>query len=170
MRVVVSGTSNIKYEAAKKAVNQLDISVQLLKVPPTEINEQPIGEEEILSGAILRAELAKENDLILIPTLYLGIENGIEEELTTNSWFDYAFIFGIFPEGERVTRTIKCQLPTECVIATSKLPGGFKDNTVGKYMASIGLVKDHADPHIDLCGMSRVDILAQSIKDLIDRC
>ena len=171
MRIIVAGTSTLKYEATKKAVYQLglkDVEVEMLKIPSTGFNEQPIGKNEILGGAKKRAELARENDLkhSEIPTLYLGIENGVEEQ-TLSCWFDYTFIFGIFPKGEKVEKTIRCHFPTDCVVATSKLQRGFKDNTVGKYMADIGLVKNHADPHKDLCGISRLDILIQSIKDLL---
>lgn len=170
MKIIVAGTSDIKIAATKKAVYQLvlkDIEVESIKIGSTGINEQPIGESEILEGAKRRAVLAKEADKIQdISTIYLGIENGIEEQ-TPHNWFDYAFIYGIFPKGERVTKTIRCFFPEECVIATSKLPGGFKDNTVGKYMANIGLVKDHADPHIDLCGISRTELLKEAIKDIL---
>ena len=168
MRIIVAGTSDIKIKATKRAIYQLvlkDVEVESIKIGSTGINEQPIGESEILEGAMKRAVLAKEADNSKnIPTIYLGIENGIEEQ-TPHNWFDYAFIYGIFPERERVTKTIRCYFPEECVIATSKLPGGFKDNTVGKYMANIGLVKNHTDPHIDLCGISRVELLSEAIKD-----
>jgi non-canonical (house-cleaning) NTP pyrophosphatase len=84
MRIIVAGTSTLKYEATKKAVYELmlkNVEVEMLKIPSTGVSEQPIGEEEILKGAMRRAELARENDSEYnkIPTLYLGIENGVEK-------------------------------------------------------------------------------------------
>lgn len=169
-QIIVAGTSDIKIAATKKAVYELilkDVEVESIKIGSTGINEQPVGESEILEGAMKRAKLAKEaDDSTNSSTIYLGIENGIEEQ-TPHNWFDYAFIYGIFPKGEKVTKTIRCFFPEECVIATSLLPGGFKDNTVGKYMASIGLVRDPADPHVDLCGFRRTELLKEAIKDIL---
>lgn len=95
--------------------------------------------------------------------MYIGIENGIEEK--DGVYSDYAVVFICF---EKIADTIieqsaKCGFPTASVLATQNLPGGFKFNTVGKYMESQGIVAKHDDPHIDLCGRHRALILSDTI-------
>jgi hypothetical protein len=101
--------------------------------------------------------------------VYLGIENGIDlvEQsgiVEPDIWVDYAIVYAIVP-GESIvcTKSDKCVFPTGAVLATKQLPGGFKKNTVGKYMAEQKIVSRHDNPHIDLCGKSRLQFLEDAV-------
>jgi non-canonical (house-cleaning) NTP pyrophosphatase len=163
----VAGTSRLKKEAGLRAVHRINLyaTVDLVDIPITGTNEQPVGCLEILSGAEARAKSAR----ILAPNydVCIGIENGIE--CIDGQWEDYAIISASFNRGKTriVKGSEKCMFPTEAVLATQNLPGGFEKNTVGKYMASQGIVKSHDDPHIDLCGKSRIQILEDVIVDVL---
>jgi non-canonical (house-cleaning) NTP pyrophosphatase len=168
IKIGVSGTSDIKLTATKNAVARLEnlhASVDSVYIFDTGTDAQPVGFMAILAGAKARAELAKAAQPEL--DIWLGIENGIERD-ASGQWQDYAMIFVIVGNEKIGTiGTEKCPFPESAVLATQNLPGGFKENTVGKYMASQGIVKKHDDPHIDLCGFTRIQILENAIFELL---
>lgn len=168
INICVAGESRIKLTATASAVARLKLyaTVSSTAIPSTGIDEQPVGYTDILQGAGLRSRLArqvKSERGRSIEDLYIGIENGIEEK--DGVYSDYAVVFICF---EKIADTIieqsaKCVFPTASVLATQNLPGGFKFNTVGKYLESQGIVAKHDDPHIDLCGRHRALILSDTI-------
>lgn len=168
LNVGVAGTSALKLDATKSAISQLGLLAVVSSIPigDTDIDEQPVGILEIWRGAEARARLASEADLG--QDIYIGIENGIDQD-EDESWQDFAMIFATFNNRENrvLGCTEKCVFPTDAVLATQQLPGGFKENTVGKYMESQGIVKKHDDPHIDLCCFSRRELLENGILEVL---
>jgi non-canonical (house-cleaning) NTP pyrophosphatase len=166
----VAGTSKIKVDATRNAIDRLNLYCGVISVAigDTGTNEQPCGYIEIYEGARKRARMAKESQPEHID-VYLGIENGIDlvEQsgiIEPDTWIDYAIIYAIAPGGLIVcTKSDNCVFPTGAVLATRQLPGGFKKNTVGKYMAEQKIVSRHDNPHIDLCQKSRVLFLEDAV-------
>lgn len=165
----VAGTSKIKLDATKNALDKLDLHCGAVSIAigETGTNEQPCGYAEIYEGARRRAKLAKEVDPRL--DVYIGIENGIDlvqqsGQIEQDVWVDYAIVYAIVP-GQSIicTKSDSCVFPTGAVLSTKYLPGGFVKNTVGKYMADNKLVSRHDNPHIDLCGKSRLQFLEDAV-------
>lgn len=125
-----------------------------------------MGEEEMLQGAINRVLSAYRLDAR--GDVYFSAENGIKWD--EGSWLDYAIVLAYIPTYNVLTwvRSEAVQFPTEVVDITCRKPGGFQSNTVGKTLQLMGLVQDHADPHLDLVGKSRSVILADSFKELFN--
>jgi hypothetical protein len=168
--VGVAGTSKIKVDATRNAIDRLNLycGVISIEIGNTGTNEQPCGYPEIYQGARKRAKMAKESQPEHID-VYFGIENGIDlvEQsgiIELDTWIDYAIIYAIVPGKSIVcTKSDKCVFPTGAVLATEQLPGGFKKNTVGKYMAEQKIVSRHDNPHIDLCRKSRLQFLEDAV-------
>lgn len=165
----VAGQSEIKLLAVENAIIRLGLHLTYsgIAISSTGVDEQPVGYSKIYEGARKRAKMAK----IAYPELdiYIGIENGIEmiEDTLPETWVDYAIVFAITPESIQAVRSDKCVFPTDAVLATSQLSGGFKQNTVGKYMANQKMVSKHDDPHIDLCGKSRLQFLEDAVFEVL---
>ncbi len=165
----VAGKSQLKIAAVQKALELLAMEGSVIGVPlgPTGTNEQPVGRQEILTGAANRAIAAYGNNNEA--EYFFGIENGIEER--QGQWEDYAIVYLLVapPRGFALwNETARVIFPNEAVELTKSKPEGFKLHTVGKTLAEMGLVKDHADPHLCLAGKSRLDILAEAIVDLLN--
>lgn len=160
--IALGSGSAVKINALQKAMPQAQIIP--VKEARSDINEQPIGEVEILEGALNRVLSAR----ILNPgaDFYVAIENGLSYK--DDKWFDYAIIYAYVAKGEYYswTRSEAVEFPTEAVTATKLKPGGFAENTVGKTLKEMGIVTQHDDPHKDLVGKSRAVILEEALTKL----
>ena len=165
MKIVIASTSEKKVNAVKKAfTNFKDIEIVTIKAP-SGVNEQPMN-EETLKGAHNRLHYARKD--VPDADIYISIENGIFTE--GNKYIDKAVVTIMTAKGELVTAMSDgVEFPSEFVYLTKQKPGGLKDWTVGKVMAEHGYVQDHADPHYDLSGKSRVEYLDQALDRAIKR-
>jgi non-canonical (house-cleaning) NTP pyrophosphatase len=171
----IAGKSQIKFDALDRAVWHLDIHATVVKVPnaPSEVNEQPVGFDEIWRGASNRALNAHKNQPGY--DAYFGIENGIQE-ISSGRWVDYAIIHAYMPSesaykwvssGGQDNPAAALDIPTIAVEKTRAKQGGFELNTVGKTLVEMGLVEKHDDPHVALCGEPRSLILKRACIELI---
>lgn len=156
MRIVLASTSKTKIEAVQTAFAER--SIQLLTVNAASgINAQPIN-DETLTGAFNRLNEARKAEPGA--NLYISIENGIFKEF--GDYVDRAIIaMSLSEELPHVTKSEGVIFPKHAVLEARKR--GFEHTTVGKVMADMGIVKDHADPHKDLHGKSRATILAETL-------
>jgi non-canonical (house-cleaning) NTP pyrophosphatase len=171
----ICSTSRIKIDAITQARNEKNIHATVSPVhgASSNINEQPLGEQEILKGAINRAINAYYND----PRgeVYFAIENGIERqkdeyESYINKYLDYAIVLALIPITGQMcwVRSEAVEFPYDYVLKTHQKPGGFLINTVGQTLKEEGLVKFKDDPHLDLVGKSRREILKDSLLELFN--
>lgn len=164
----LGSSSKIKIDALQGAINDLKIHGAVLAVnrSASQVNEQPVGKVEILKGAINRVISASE--INPESEIYISMENGIE--LTPACvWVDYAIVLAFVPSNEYI-HYVKSQsivFPLDAVEETRTMLGGFTLNTVGKTLKRIGKVKFADDPHLDLAGISRRQILKEATKKLL---
>jgi len=166
----LASTSKIKIDAVKGLINEKKIlaSINSITGSSSEVNEQPVGEDEILKGAINRALSAKKID----PRgeVYIAIENGIEWNICSEEWLDYAIVLAFIPTYGCITY-VKSQavaFPLEQVNKTYSKEGSFCSNTVGKTLQEDGIVQFHDDPHLNLVGVSRKEILKNALIELVE--
>jgi non-canonical (house-cleaning) NTP pyrophosphatase len=162
--------SKIKVTALENAISSLKIHGYIYPVREavSAVNEQPVGEEEILRGAINRVFSAR--SIRPDGEIYVAIENGIEKT-EVGDWVDYAIVLAFAP-AYGVISYVKSQavvFPSEQVEKTAMKDGGFAANTVGKTLKEDGVVNFHDDPHLDLAGISRREILKEALKELMRR-
>ncbi len=157
MKIVLASTSPLKIEACRKAfAKQADLDLLPLAVD-SEIPQQPL-DEETRKGALNRIRNAK----TCFPNadVYVSMENGLFQE--TQNWFDRAVIaVAVKDETPVFVESKSVEFPYYCVEEARKR--GFYSCTVGKVMEEQGLVNHYNDPHLDLCGISRVDLLSAAL-------
>jgi len=159
-RFILGSTSVHKLEAVRSACVKLGIDAVVSAVGvDSGQNEQPVGFEETLEGALARASFAKscgEGD-----SIYVGVESGIIN-LSRSSTIDLAVIVVLAGDRRIVTTSAGIEFPQECVSIAHQR--GFKTTTVGSIIAE-KLGGDATDPHFTLTkGMvSRKSTLVQAL-------
>jgi non-canonical (house-cleaning) NTP pyrophosphatase len=162
--------SKVKVGALQDAVNESQLNAAVIEIKGAEsgVNEQPVGEVEILRGAVNRALSAWQID----PRgeAYFAIENGIE--LIDGEYVDYAIALFFVPKTGVIVylKSEAVGFPLEFVEQTAAKEGGFVKNTVGKTLQEKGAVRFHDDPHLDLTrlGKSRRQILKETLTELFN--
>lgn len=139
----VASKSAVKVEATQTAVPELSV---LAYDSTSGINDQPIGEAEILKGATQRIESAQVNGATGI---LIAIENGIIQvpniEGDGTHWEDIAIILADY-QGIRVqVNSEGVTVPDEIVNAVLAI--GPERATIGKVLAQSHPEVDHQDPH-----------------------
>jgi len=164
MRVAVCSKSPIKLDAARTAIDRLDIDRDGLVVvgvdAPSGIADQPIGLSVIASGAANR--LAKGKELEAEADVWISMENGLA--WWGGPWVDIAVVKVELAETKTVgTATSVGVEVSEALMVEATRPG----KTVGK--AVVDRMKgdgDHRDPHSELTGgcCSRAELLSDAIR------
>lgn len=166
-KVYLGSESAMKREPLRKYLDTQEDKFELHTVNvASEVNEQPFRLVEMLRGAFNRItnilKYYEDGDV------YFAIENGLRWEVSTKKWLDYALCMrynnrlGVFEYS--LSKAV--EFPQEAVIRTLLKEGGFSRNTVGRTLQEMGLVKDHADPHLDLAGISRKDLIYETLVKL----
>ena len=167
----IASSSNIKIEAVKRFIYESSSNVPMIyysvQGASSHVNEQPVGENEILKGAINRVLSAK--DIDPRGEVYISMENGIEWDSESETWKDYAIVLTFVPSYGSINyvKSSAVVFPKTLVEITYNKCGSFVSNTVGKTLQEEGLVSKHDDPHLDLTGVSRIEILKESLKEVI---
>lgn len=120
------------------------------------VNEQPVGIEEALRGAVNRM-----NQISVVPDYdyYVAMENGIEEVGPT--WMDFAMVIVANKSGIRyIAKSAGVVFPSLYVLEAQRR--GFETTTVGMIVAE-RLGGNDADPHYTLTGIRREEILTQAV-------
>lgn len=152
--IVLTSQSPIKLRALQGALDELNITANVVTVKaPSGVNEQPVG-DETRRGALNRIAAAREQQA---GDLYVSMENGLFHE--DGIWTDCAVVVVEYsPDGRPITVVSDGVIfPLDAVEEAQRR--GFQTTTVGQVLAEWGIVKDHADPHVDLCGTSRETLL-----------
>lgn len=160
MKIVLASESKVKVAAVHDAFKHHGAELVTVNVP-SGINEQPMN-GETLTGAFNRLKAAREK--VPDADLYISIENGIFEEHP--EFVDRAIV--AISRGDADPEVIYSEgvvFPKEAV--KEAMARGLDKITVGKVMAEMGIVKDHADPHYDLRNIHRADILAKTMKQAV---
>lgn len=158
--IVLTSQSQIKLRALEAALADLEITATVVAVKaPSGASEQPVG-DETRRGALNRIAAAREQ---AIGDLYVSIENGLFSEYGT--WYDRAVVVVEYSPGAPITVVSDgVVFPLDAVREARRR--GFHA-TVGQVLAEQGLVRDHADPHIDLCGTSRETLLRAAVRQAL---
>lgn len=162
--IYVSSTSKHKIAACEYAFAKIDdktISIMGYSAP-SGVSDQPHENSEIELGCLQRLNgvLGKYPDSFIV-----SIENGLV--LEGNTYYDIACIMVHIPgNGISTVWSEKVAFPYE-PCRKSRMHNQTK--TAGEIMAENGIVSDHADPHVDLCGKPRAVILGEALYSLIQK-
>lgn len=147
MKIVVGSTSAHKLNAVKQACAQIGLKTVISGVKTSSgQNEQPVGLDETLKGAVTRAKSAKTQHP---DSIAIGIESGIfHGSGKTPTTLDIAVVVMLSPDGRRIVTTSPgIEFPEKYVhIAKER---GFKTTTVGSVIAE-KRGGDTTDPHFTL--------------------
>jgi non-canonical (house-cleaning) NTP pyrophosphatase len=160
--VVLTSQSAIKLRALQAALVDLNITANVVAVKvPSGVNEQPVG-DETRHGALNRIAAAREQ---VVGDLYVSIENGLFHR--NGIWTDRAVVVVEQPGNAHVPIIVSdgCAFPLSAVEEAKHV--GFATTTVGQVLAEWGIVKDHADPHVDVCGTSRETFLRAAVRQAL---
>jgi non-canonical (house-cleaning) NTP pyrophosphatase len=176
IQIMLGSGSAIKINAVKSFIEdwqgnpKTDVNFVFWSISnaKSQVNEQPVGELEILTGSLNRVLTSYQID----PRgeVYISMENGIEYDPELSIWSDYAIVLAFVPSYGSISyvRSKAVKFPSLQVEKTKNKDGGFKKNTVGKTLNEDGIVNKHDDPHLDLAGISRVEILKDALHELIN--
>lgn len=167
MRIAVTSENKLKLRAVREAAlicGYEDVSVKGYS-SDSMVGEQPIGDQtkkgaENRIGSIL-ATVGSESEL---PELIVSIENGIFFE--EGEWHDKSVVVFLYlNEDSKPSLVSKFSesvvFPTEFVEEARSI--GFDKITVGQVMADANHIRDPKDPHVDLCGRTREDIITSAV-------
>lgn len=185
LQICLAGTSEIKTNVVRHAFDYLGFKDFEIKNIEADINklgypEQPFGFRQAKACLFARMSQMFLNDKNDKPrnALFIAIENYIEYyaepcrdydvnlDNSQKIFVDLPVIlisFGI--ESYWFTGEI-CDMPTLQVIKTAP---NFQTKTVGSALLEDGIIKNSKDPHIELCGKSRTQILSDTICDFYDQ-
>jgi len=164
----IGSTSKIKVGALQDAVHDLNLHAAVSPIQGVEsgVSEQPCGEDETFRGAQYRVHNCYDVD----PRgdIYFAIENGIRQ--VEGEWLDFAYVLARvnLDNVDEINGKREFVSQSKSITLTQEKPGGFRDNTVGKTLKELELVRFHDDPHLDLCGESRRVILKRAIVELLE--
>lgn len=165
MKIVLASTSSLKLQAVQQAFGP-DVKVVTVSVP-SGVNEQPFG-DETLRGA--RNRIAGARVAHPEADCYVSIESGIFEIISPDGRTEYidraVIVMENTAEAEWVRYSEGVTFPRGCVEEAQRR--GFDAWTVGEVMAELGIVKNHADPHLDLVGRSRVSFLVVELAQFVE--
>ncbi len=165
MKVVLASESKKKIAAVTHAFNNLSSFELVTLNAPSNVNEQPVGEETLV-GAKNRIAFA----IAAHPDaeIYVSIENGLFEE--NGAFVDKAVVVLKTAEGNEIAAMSDgVVFPSEYVEKTRERRGGFAKWTVGKTMAEHGVVQDDGDPHLELSGRPRQTYLEEAISKALSQ-
>lgn len=162
MHIVLATTSPLKINALLAALDECGLTADVEGVKaPSDVNEQPEG-EETLRGAENRLTHARE--LAPDADLYVSVENGIYPD--AGEYRDKAVLLAETRPGRRfVSESAAVTFPVAAV--EEARARGFASTTVGSVMFEQGLVADQADPHKELTGLSRAELLKAAMVNLL---
>jgi inosine/xanthosine triphosphatase len=169
MKVFVASTSEHKINAASRVFTDLcrsgTVEIEGRKAP-SGINEQPVGKEETVLGAMNR--IAHLKDMILgVPYDYLvAFENGLVSlELNgETTWMDMAWAVVEDYDGNRkIANSAGIEIPSWAVEEARR--HGFETTTASSILAKVSPASS-TDPHSYLTdgAVSRTDLLEQSLR------
>lgn len=156
MKIVLCSKSDVKLRAVKKACPDADVNCVASQ---SKVNWQPSSELETLHGALHRMCDAFPNPGELV----VSVENGLRQE--GSRWFDLAYVVVRDPSGTlTIRRSAQVEVPQELV--DQSRAHGWRV-TCGDLEARRSRDVRHDDPHVKWGGCSRVDILAETIKEAV---
>jgi non-canonical (house-cleaning) NTP pyrophosphatase len=163
----IGSGSAIKINALKEALEEAQIyaSVNGFSEAQSGIAEQPFGSFEILQGAVNR--VFSNYQLDPRADLYFAAENGITYSEAEDKYFDYAVCLVFDPYSQKIlwVNSQDCEFPKD---VTERVLSGLRGTTtVGSILQKEGLVRSSKDPHLDLCGKFRKEILKNAFVELL---
>ena len=169
--IIVGSTSEHKLNAVHQAFQQttdLPFEIKGFKAR-SRINEQPVGIEETVQGALNRLDHAKELAKTHPWHIAVGIENGIIpfQVMGVQRWMDYAWVVVENNKGDlAIANSSGVEFPSNYVEMARSL--GFDTITVGSIIAQeTGC--DGTDPHLYLTNrrVSRSEMLIQAVMNAL---
>jgi len=193
--VVLASTSHVKTNAVKTVMSSANIKTML--DCDSGVSKQPMGRPEILQGALNRLYAAMEDPVYRLitesgrtPRLFVSIESGItlgsvnrehntgvttkgEEEkeaevVQKTELFDEAVVLIHATWLNQTVQgwTAKTRVPDDTIQDFLNRPN--KDTTLGEILVTSKKAKDATDWHKDVIGVSRVFLLQETIRELLN--
>jgi non-canonical (house-cleaning) NTP pyrophosphatase len=168
-QIVVGSESQLKLNSVNLAVKRCrlnNVSVTGIKTK-SGVNEQPVGLEETLKGALNRARAVQKANRGVVA---IGIESGVfvRSEKGTTVVEDKTVVVLISADRKNSTHKISepVTLPTECFYEAQKR--GFKKTTVGSVISE-RMGGSHDDPHSTVTGgrKNRTEIIARTVEEAL---
>ncbi len=143
MNITLGSASTHKLDAVRQACERLGLEAIVSGVKTSSgQNEQPVGFDETLAGALTRGTTAQTQKPEAVA---IGIESGIFRFGATPITLDIAVIVVLTNDGRQIITTSEgIQFPEEYVRIAEKR--GFKTTTVGSVITE-HLGGDPTDPH-----------------------
>lgn len=159
--VYVASNNVIKVEAVRQGLAKAkpEQAFQVIGMEASSAQAEQPMDNETLAGAIHRAEEVKSKrpqaDWVI------AIESGLFTQ-ADGSYLDKAIVHIITKDNRRFTvESDAVQFPTDCVEEARRR--GFQKTTASQIMQEKGLIRHHKDPHRDLIGTSRMELLQKAI-------
>ncbi len=170
MKIGVTSANIDKLKPAQAAFNKVFKEVMATVIGAkclSSINEQPVGDEEILLGAKNRLmQFIRTHDMSDYDYL-VSFENGIRHVIVAekDQWFDYVWVIVLDCRTGRKSYAFGqgVHFPTRYVLEAKAL--GFDKHTVGSIIAKCNPKSSGSDPHYFLTAeqVKRQDILEQAL-------
>jgi len=187
--ILFGSRSQTKLKAVRNAADKLFRKVKLellIYDASSEINSQPIGQEETIKGAINRLENTKKlhregKDSKIEYDYVIGIESGLiniknnwlkDKDSVDNQWLDLAYIVIEHKSGVKlIEQSATVEFPYQAVVKAEK--AGYDKNTAADFMKDLyferGVDADELntkDPHKFLLDYTsnRMDIIASALE------
>lgn len=162
MKIILGSASIHKLNAISKACTQIGLEATVTGIKTASgQNEQPVGLDETLGGAMRRAASVRAR---YPDDIAMGIESGIfRSSGNERCVLDVAVIVLLHPDGRRIVTTSSgIEFPEEYVAIAEKQ--GFGTTTVGSVITD-KLGGDPTDPHavVSRGRLSRGKLLADGI-------
>ena len=169
MNIFVASTSKHKVDAVKNVSQKIFVNEEVHvagQKAASGINEQPVGNEETLLGAMNRLEALKKIIGTTVYDLLVSFENGVilVQVGGTEKWFDLGWVFVEDKSGKQgIAHSIGIEFDAQYVQEAHEK--GFETTTVGSVIAA-HTGADSTDPHSYLTNgaLSRSQMLSDSYR------
>lgn len=167
LTVYVASANPLKIDAVRQGLTQAlpTLAFEFIGIEaPSGQAEQPM-DAETLAGAMHRA-----NDVTARypqANWVIAIESGLFTQADGN-YIDKAVIYALAADGRNFTvESEAVAFPKEHVEEARRR--GFQQTTVGQVMQEKGLIRNHKDPHQDLIGISRMELIQRAIINMANQ-
>ncbi len=157
--IVLASMSTIKVQAVAKAAKGVfgdNVCIDVVAIDAKSgVNSQPVGMNEIMSGASNRLWAARHTEP-RNQRICIGIESGLLD--FAGMWTDVAVVM-VQQGSSNVFMSTSIGVPFPAEACSEARRRGFETNTAAEVMAEWGIFADAKDPHITLVGQSRESLL-----------
>lgn len=159
MKIGITSSSKHKVSPVRAAVSVYGFEPEVVtQSADSETNEQPIGLEEMIAGAENRIQNSGLRDRRDIDYIF-SVENGV---ILTGGIKDLACVIVETSNGVQSIQFSQTVPMPETQYEQARA-AGFESHTIGNFLATEGVVKDGTNPHFELGGVHRADLILRTV-------